>query len=110
MRSAGWSRSSSGLRTAPMAGHAAARRWVAPACRRARPCAPRCAPAGRNAVPAADPDGAAGTDDRALTGALPTPPLPRTALVTGGARRIGRALVLALAGDGFAVASHHPRP
>jgi NAD(P)-dependent dehydrogenase (short-subunit alcohol dehydrogenase family) len=33
--------------------------------------------------------------------------LPRTALVTGGARRIGRAISLALAGAGFAVAIHY---
>ena len=59
-------------------------------------------------MPAADRE-AAGTDDTALTGALPTPPMPKSALVTGGARRIGRALVLALAGDGFAVAIHHHR-
>jgi NAD(P)-dependent dehydrogenase (short-subunit alcohol dehydrogenase family) len=59
-------------------------------------------------VPAADREGA-GTDDTALTGALPTPPMPKAALVTGGARRIGRALVLALAGNGFAVAIHHHR-
>jgi NAD(P)-dependent dehydrogenase (short-subunit alcohol dehydrogenase family) len=51
-------------------------------------------------VPAGDPG---------LTGALPVPPIPRTALVTGGAQRIGRALVLALAEDGFAVAIHHNR-
>jgi len=44
-----------------------------------------------------------------LTGAFPTPPVPRSALVTGGARRIGRALVLALAEAGFAVAVHHHR-
>ena len=59
-------------------------------------------------MPAADREGA-GTDDTALTGALPTPPMPKAALVTGGARRIGRALVLALAGNGFAVAIHHHR-
>lgn len=44
-----------------------------------------------------------------LTGAFPTPPVPPAALVTGGARRIGRALVLALADAGFAVAVHHHR-
>ena len=43
----------------------------------------------------------------ALTGAMPVPPVPKAALLTGGARRIGRALALALAGDGFAVAVHH---
>jgi len=43
----------------------------------------------------------------APTGAMPVPPVPKAALVTGGARRIGRALALALAGDGFAVAVHH---
>lgn len=36
-----------------------------------------------------------------------SPALPRTALVTGGARRIGAALVRALAADGFAVAIHY---
>ena len=41
------------------------------------------------------------------TGALPVPPIPRAALVTGGAQRIGRALSLALAEDGFAVAVHY---
>ncbi len=47
-------------------------------------------------------------DDRdELTGALPTPPVPRTAVVSGGGRRIGRALALALAEDGFAVAVHY---
>jgi NAD(P)-dependent dehydrogenase (short-subunit alcohol dehydrogenase family) len=51
-------------------------------------------------VPAGEPD---------LTGSLAVPPIPRAALVTGGARRIGRALVLALAEDGFAVAIHHNR-
>jgi len=47
--------------------------------------------------------------DAELTGALATAPVPRAALVTGGARRIGRALVLALAEAGFAVAIHHHR-
>jgi NAD(P)-dependent dehydrogenase (short-subunit alcohol dehydrogenase family) len=45
----------------------------------------------------------------ALTGALPAPPVPKAALVTGGARRIGRALVLGLAEAGYAVAIHHHR-
>jgi NAD(P)-dependent dehydrogenase (short-subunit alcohol dehydrogenase family) len=44
-----------------------------------------------------------------VTGGFPVPPLAKAALVTGGARRIGRALVLALAHDGFAVAIHHHR-
>ncbi|MBO0735387.1 MAG: SDR family NAD(P)-dependent oxidoreductase, partial [Alphaproteobacteria bacterium] len=42
-----------------------------------------------------------------LTGALPALPLPKAALVTGGAQRIGRALALALAEDGFSVAVHY---
>ena len=37
---------------------------------------------------------------------LPPPTLPRTALVTGGAVRLGRACVLALASAGYAVAIH----
>ena len=41
------------------------------------------------------------------TGALPAPPVPKAALVTGGARRIGRVLALALAEDGFSVAVHY---
>ena len=56
-------------------------------------------PAGEREPQEASPD--------ALTGAMPVPPVPRAALVTGGARRIGRALALALAADGFAVAVHH---
>ncbi|MXP63333.1 SDR family oxidoreductase [Roseomonas sp. M0104] len=36
-----------------------------------------------------------------------SPTLPRAALVTGGARRIGRAIALALAGAGFDVALHY---
>jgi NAD(P)-dependent dehydrogenase (short-subunit alcohol dehydrogenase family) len=51
---------------------------------------------------------AASTPDE-VTGGLPVPPIPKAALVTGGARRIGRALVQALAEDGFAVAIHHHR-
>ena len=47
--------------------------------------------------------------EAALCGAFDPPPVPRAALVTGGARRIGRALSLALAGAGFAVAIHHHR-
>jgi NAD(P)-dependent dehydrogenase (short-subunit alcohol dehydrogenase family) len=43
----------------------------------------------------------------APTGALPVAPVPKAALVTGGARRIGRELALALAEDGFAVAVHY---
>jgi NAD(P)-dependent dehydrogenase (short-subunit alcohol dehydrogenase family) len=42
-----------------------------------------------------------------LTGALATSPVPKAALVTGAARRIGRAVVLALAEAGYAIAVHH---
>lgn len=51
-----------------------------------------------------DPDNAGEID-----GGFPSPPIPKAALVTGAARRIGRALSLALAADGYAVAIHHRR-
>src|SRR5439155_27116931 len=89
-------------------GRAAARPWAAPGSRPARRCAPRCGPApkltARNAVPAGE-----RTLSGALSGAFPTLPLPKAALVTGGARRIGRTLSLALAESGFAVAVHYHR-
>jgi NAD(P)-dependent dehydrogenase (short-subunit alcohol dehydrogenase family) len=44
-----------------------------------------------------------------ISGAFPTPAVPPSALVTGGARRIGRAVCLALAESGYAVAVHHHR-
>ena len=59
-------------------------------------------------MPAPDPNAPGGLPGE-LTGGLPTLPVPPAALVTGGARRIGRALVLALAEAGFAVAIHHHR-
>ena len=46
---------------------------------------------------------------RTSAGDFTLPPIPRVALVTGGAQRIGQALVLALAADGFAVAIHYNR-
>jgi NAD(P)-dependent dehydrogenase (short-subunit alcohol dehydrogenase family) len=55
-------------------------------------------------VPGSDP-----ASPSELSGAFPTRPVPKAALVTGGARRIGRALCLSLARDGFAVAVHHHR-
>jgi NAD(P)-dependent dehydrogenase (short-subunit alcohol dehydrogenase family) len=70
--------------------------------------APRCGRA-RSVVPAAaDVErGAARVEAAELTGAVPAPPIAKVALVTGGGRRIGRALALALAEDGFAVAIHY---
>lgn len=41
------------------------------------------------------------------TGALAAPPVPKAALITGGAQRIGRALACALAEDGFSVGVHY---
>ncbi len=45
--------------------------------------------------------------DKTPSGALPTAPLPRAALVTGGGQRIGRALALTLGELGYAVAVHY---
>ncbi len=53
--------------------------------------------------------GAPGEPWEEPTGGLPTAPVPRAALVTGAARRIGRVLALALAEAGYAVAVHHHR-
>jgi NAD(P)-dependent dehydrogenase (short-subunit alcohol dehydrogenase family) len=50
-----------------------------------------------------------GLEAEELSGAFPTLPVPKAALVTGGAVRVGRALSLALAEAGFAVAVHHQR-
>ena len=47
--------------------------------------------------------------DPTPSGAFPAPDVPKAALVTGGGQRIGRALCLALADAGFAVAVHHLR-
>lgn len=59
---------------------------------------------------AADPErGAERPATHELTGAVPAAPVPRVALVTGGGVRIGRALALALAEDGFAAAIHYHR-
>jgi NAD(P)-dependent dehydrogenase (short-subunit alcohol dehydrogenase family) len=55
----------------------------------------------RNAVPVDD------AEPGSATGALPVPPVPKAALITGGAQRIGREMALALAEDGFAVAVHY---
>ena len=55
-------------------------------------------------MPAADP----GQSDE-LTGASPVAAVPKAALVTGGGRRIGRALALGLAEEGYAVAVHYHR-
>jgi len=43
------------------------------------------------------------------SGGFPTPTVPRAALVTGGAQRVGQAIALALADMGYAVAVHYHR-
>jgi NAD(P)-dependent dehydrogenase (short-subunit alcohol dehydrogenase family) len=43
----------------------------------------------------------------AAMSSIPPPTTPRAALVTGGAKRVGRAIALGLAADGYAVAVHH---
>src|SRR4051812_32586765 len=96
-------------RTRP-AVRAVVRHWAGPACRRARWCGPRCAPAAKvragNAVPARETAAPEEIPDEAH-GGFPTPPIPKAALITGAARRIGRALALGLAESGYAVAVHH---
>jgi NAD(P)-dependent dehydrogenase (short-subunit alcohol dehydrogenase family) len=49
----------------------------------------------------------AGDSDETPTGAFPSPPVPKAALVTGGGQRIGRACCRALAEAGYAVAVHY---
>jgi NAD(P)-dependent dehydrogenase (short-subunit alcohol dehydrogenase family) len=44
---------------------------------------------------------------RAMTDASKLPPIPKVALVTGAAKRIGRMIALALAKDGYAVGIHY---
>jgi NAD(P)-dependent dehydrogenase (short-subunit alcohol dehydrogenase family) len=48
-----------------------------------------------------------GADPETPTGAFPTPPVPKAALVTGAGQRIGRACALALAELGYAIAIHY---
>ena len=45
--------------------------------------------------------------DPTPTGAFPTPPVPKAAVVTGAGQRIGRACALALGEAGYAVAVHY---